>query len=237
VVKNQPQRTGVHGGFFTALFFRPFRCVRRGFLALGAILRGLDRTGKIRYTKTMKSAWIFLADGFEEVEALTPFDYLKRAGVEARLVSISSATTVTGSHGLVAQAAAGIGSVLDAPLPDAVVLPGGGLGAKNLAASTELDGILKKAAASDKTLVCAICASPAVVLGTKGLLAGKRWTCFPGLEKSVTDGTWVEEPVVVDGRLLTSRAAGTAGLWSVAIIEALCGREKADEVAAKVLLR
>jgi 4-methyl-5(b-hydroxyethyl)-thiazole monophosphate biosynthesis len=96
-------------------------------------------------------------------------------------------------------------------------------------------------AASGK-LVAAICASPAVVLAPLGLLAGRRYTCYPGMEDRVSggpsvDARWCEDPVVVDGHIVTSRAAGTAGLWAQTLTGLLVGEEAARKLARSVLLR
>ncbi|MEI6386524.1 MAG: DJ-1 family glyoxalase III [Spirochaetota bacterium] len=186
----------------------------------------------------MKQACVFLAEGFEEVEALTPVDYLRRAGVEVTTLAIGS-LRVTGSHGI--EVAADL-SVADAAGPaagrdwDAVVVPGGQPGSSNIAASKEAIAIIMRQSARGG-LVAAICAAPAVVLhGACGLLAGRRFTGYPGTEASVTGATFVPDRVVVDGNLITARAAGCAGEFSVAIVESLLGRDAAGELAGKVLL-
>ncbi len=190
----------------------------------------------------MKRACVFLAEGFEEVEALTPVDYLRRSGVEVTTLAIGS-LRVTGSHGIevladlsVAQALA-MGEATDRGGSwDAVVVPGGQPGSRNIAASKEATAIILHQAARGG-LVAAICAAPAVVLhGACGLLAGRRFTGYPGTEASVTGATFVPDRVVVDGNFVTARAAGAAGEFSVAIVEALLGREAARELAGKVLL-
>ena len=125
---------------------------------------------------------------------------------------------------------------LQAEMPyDAVILPGGIPGATALAASKETGELLKKMAAAGK-LICAICASPVLVLAPPGLLSGKKFTCYPGLEEKVPDGHWSEDRVVADGNLITSRAAGTTGEWAIAIIKALLGEAAAKKVADTVLL-
>ncbi|MDR3114997.1 MAG: DJ-1/PfpI family protein, partial [Treponema sp.] len=150
-----------------------------------------------------KKVLVLLAEGFEEVEAITPIDYLRRAGIEVRTVSIASGNgglQVKGSHGLVVQgdsglqelAKAGRGSVASW---DGVLLPGGMPGASHLAASETVSALVKDMAAAGK-LVAAICASPAVVLFPLGLLQGRGFTCYPGMEATVSGARWVEDKVV-----------------------------------------
>jgi 4-methyl-5(b-hydroxyethyl)-thiazole monophosphate biosynthesis len=189
-----------------------------------------------------KKLVVLLADGFEEVEAVTPVDYLRRAGLDLSTVSIGKGKTVTGSHGIPVNADTLLSELgdRDAAYWDAVILPGGMPGASNLAASAATGKLLKDMAARGK-VVAAICASPAVVLSPLGLLAGRRFTCFPGMEKQVDlslnpDSRWVEERVVVDGSLVTSRGAGTAGAFAVALIGLLLGEEEGETVARTVLL-
>ncbi|GHT76622.1 DJ-1 family protein [Spirochaetia bacterium] len=188
-----------------------------------------------------KTALVFLADGFEEVEAITPIDYLRRAGVDVITVSISDSRMVTGSHGIpvtadavLADIAASV-SAADSSVYDAMLLPGGMPGAANLAGSRGVGALLKGQAASGK-IVAAICASPAVVLAPLGLLAGRRFTCYPGMEGTVTGAKWSEERVVIDGNIVTSRGAGTAAEWAITLIGALVSKTDGEKVAGAVLL-
>ena len=183
-----------------------------------------------------KHALVFLADGFEEVEAITPIDYLRRAGIEVTTCSVGG-QMVKGSHGIVVQADTSLATQgqLKAADWDAVLLPGGIPGAPNLAASEAVSALLRDMASAGK-LVCAICASPAVVLFPLGLLKERRFTCYPGFEVEVEDGSWSEERIVVDGNLITSRGAGTAADWAVSIIATLVDKETAEGIAAKVIL-
>jgi 4-methyl-5(b-hydroxyethyl)-thiazole monophosphate biosynthesis len=197
----------------------------------------------------MKKAIVLLADGFEDVEAITPVDYLRRAGIEVVTASISERLTVTSRWG-------GIKLIADTTLTeikdqtannkepdkiskqiewDAVVIPGGMPGAPNIAASKNVNLLIKGMAAAGK-LVCAICASPVVVLAPLGLLAGKRFTCYPGLEKKTTDGEWSDARVVVDCNIITSRGAGTAGEFAIAIIGKMLDEATAKKISEAVLL-
>ncbi|MDR1839322.1 MAG: DJ-1/PfpI family protein [Treponema sp.] len=185
-----------------------------------------------------KKALVLLAEGFEEVEALTPIDYLRRAGVEVTVSAITDSLTVKGRWtGLKVTADTKLAEIAKQGTAgwDAVILPGGMPGAENLSASKET-GALLKSMASEGKLVCAICASPAVVLAPLGLLAGKKFTCYPGMEEKVTDGKWLEDRVVTDGNIITSRSAGTAGEFAVAIIKKLLDEAAGKKIADAVLL-
>jgi 4-methyl-5(b-hydroxyethyl)-thiazole monophosphate biosynthesis len=192
-----------------------------------------------------KKVIVLLAAGFEEVEAVTPIDYLRRAGIEVLIVSLDKNWVVMGSHGIQVVANTDWDDLAgeDKPKPsswDAVVVPGGLPGADNLAASKPVGDFLKGMAEAGK-LVAAICASPARVLAPLGLLEGKKFTCYPGEEKNISPSVlagagWKEDRVVVDGNLITSRGAGTAGEFAAAIIGKLASGEEAKKLAEKVLL-
>jgi 4-methyl-5(b-hydroxyethyl)-thiazole monophosphate biosynthesis len=192
-----------------------------------------------------KKVIALLAEGFEEVEAVTPIDYLRRAGIEVTVAAVNKGPTVKGSHGIqvVTDASlddlSGNGKLIPSSW-DAVVVPGGLPGADNLAASKPVGDFLKGMAEAGK-VVAAICASPARVLAPLGLFAGKEFTCYPGEEKNIsasrlTEAEWKEDRVVIDGNLITSRGAGTAGEFAVAIIGKLINDEEAKKLAGKVLL-
>ncbi|MCL2759565.1 MAG: DJ-1/PfpI family protein [Treponema sp.] len=183
-----------------------------------------------------KKAIVLLADGFEDVEAVTPVDYLRRAGIEVTTASISQNLTVTSRWGEIKLTAdTTLTETLNQDIYDAVILPGGIPGATALAASKETGEFLLKMAAAGK-LICAICASPVLVLAPLGLLTGKNYTCYIGFEEKITDGKWSDARVVTDGNLITSRAAGTTGEWAIAIIEKLLDKETAKKIAGTVLL-
>jgi 4-methyl-5(b-hydroxyethyl)-thiazole monophosphate biosynthesis len=184
-----------------------------------------------------KRAIILLADGFEDVEAVTPIDYLRRAGIDVTTASISQSLTVTSRWGEIKLTADAVIFELTGQSKDwdAVILPGGMPGAASLAASEETSVLLQEMSADGK-LICAICAAPAVVLAPLGILSGKKFTCYPGLEEKVTGGTWSDDRVVTDGNIITSRGAGTAGEFAIAIIEKLTDKETAKKIADTVLL-
>jgi 4-methyl-5(b-hydroxyethyl)-thiazole monophosphate biosynthesis len=185
-----------------------------------------------------KKVIVFLADGFEEVEAVTPIDYLRRAGIEVCTVSIGGAVEVKGARGIRVTADTSLAQLKaqgQAASWDGVLVPGGMPGASNIAASKDAGTLLKDMAAAGK-LVCAICASPAVVLAPLGLLQDRRFTCFPGMEEQVSGAKWSKEKVVIDGNIITSRAAGTAAAWASAIIGKLINEGAAQKLAESVLL-
>jgi 4-methyl-5(b-hydroxyethyl)-thiazole monophosphate biosynthesis len=123
---------------------------------------------------------------------------------------------------------------------DAVLLPGGMPGASNIAASAGAGALIEELHAAGK-LVCAICAAPAVALAPLGILAGRRFTCYPGTEKQAVqiqkDAEWSEDPVVIDGNLITSRGPGTAGAWALAIAGKLAGEGTAKKIAEAALFQ
>lgn len=178
--------------------------------------------------------YIILADGFEEIEALSPADILRRGGVEVRLAGVKG-RTVTGSHGIKVEADCLLSEADPADCEFAVV-PGGLRGVTNLLASDETEAFLRGVYAAGKP-VGAICAGPRV-LAKAGILAGKRATCYPGVEAQilqVCDAAMTQEsPVITDGRVITSRAAGTACDFGLAILGALRGPEAAEKVRAAI---
>ena len=184
-----------------------------------------------------KKVLVLLADGFEEVEVITPIDYLRRAGISVTVAAINDNVTVKGSHGIQVVADACLKSTLKETW-DGVVVPGGLPGADNIAASKDAGDFLTTMNAAGR-LVCAICAAPARVLSPLGLLTGKKFTCYPGEEKKALSACpnteWKQDRVVVDGNLITSRGAGTAGEFAFAIIDSLLGDGEGKKISDKVL--
>jgi 4-methyl-5(b-hydroxyethyl)-thiazole monophosphate biosynthesis len=178
-----------------------------------------------------RKAIIVFAEGFEEVEALTPADVLRRAGVDVALVGLER-LVVEGAHGIALQMDR---TLREREEVDAVILPGGMPGAENLSRSKTLLNILRGQLKSGK-MVAAICASPGLVLGRNGLLKGRRATCYPGFEKHFgADAMFVEERVVKDGNLITSRGPGTAFDFALALTKELAGEKRAEEVGKGML--
>lgn len=173
--------------------------------------------------------YIFLANGFEEVEALAPIDILRRAGISVCSVGIGG-RTITGSHGITVTADTSDNEFDPADMRDieAVILPGGMPGAANLDASPAVDAALRAADAAGAYL-CAICAAP-LVLGRRGYLGGYAATCFPGFEGELRGALVAADRVVTDRRRITAAGMGVAIEFGLAITAALCGAEKANEL-------
>ncbi|MBP5284093.1 MAG: DJ-1/PfpI family protein [Treponema sp.] len=201
----------------------------------------------------MKKIAVFLAPGFEEIEALTVVDYLRRAGQDVVTVSVPAengtvlSTIVEGSHR--------ISVVCDLLLrdfinkmngeePDAAYFPGGMPGASNLAANQYLFQLITKMERRGK-LVAAICAAPAVVLAPVGVLASRKWTCYPGMENNLAEycGSEVKAeeltenshhipdiPFVFDNNVLTGRGPGTAEQFAMKFVELVAGEETARKI-------
>jgi len=179
-----------------------------------------------------KKALVILADGFEETEAITPIDILRRAGMDVTIAFIGK-TSVKGAHDINILADKNINEV-DTDF-DVCVLPGGMPGAANLAASGKVQNIIREMD-KNKKLIAAICASPAIVLGPMGILKNKTATCYPGMENQFdSDVEFREEKVVVDGNIITSRGVGTSLLFSLSIVEYLFGKELRDNLQKKTV--
>ncbi|MBQ7322745.1 MAG: DJ-1/PfpI family protein [Clostridia bacterium] len=177
--------------------------------------------------------YMFLANGFEEVEALCPLDLLRRAGVEVKTVAVGAPDLrVTGSHGITVVADMAESEFADAA-PEMIILPGGMPGSTNLDKSAAVDAALQAAVASDGYLA-AICAAP-MVLGKRGLLSGKRAICFPGFEEYLQGATVAEEKVVCDGKCITAAGMGVALPFGLALVSALRGKEAASALHRAVL--
>ena len=174
--------------------------------------------------------YVFLANGFEEVEAVTSIDFLRRCGLDVRTVGVSGPVAV-GSHKIPVVCDMTVGEITP-ELADAVILPGGMPGTLNLEASGEVRNAVRWCAENDKW-IGAICAAPSV-LGHMGFLNGKKATCFPGFEQELAGAEVRNEPVVRDGKIITSRGAGTASQFAFALVEALCSREEAMKMKAGV---
>lgn len=176
----------------------------------------------------MSKAYIFLAEGFEEIEALTVVDFLRRAEIEISMVSVTGDKKVKGSHQITVLA-----DILfeEASFEDADILifPGGMPGTTNLMKHEGLDKLLREFHKKNKN-IAAICAAPSV-LGSKGLLAGKRATCYPGFESKLTGSITADQDVVVDGNIITSKGPGTAMDFSLALISKLVGKDTAKRIA------
>ena len=175
--------------------------------------------------------YIFLANGFEEVEALCPLDILRRAGLEVKTVGIGG-DVIEGSHHITVHADLPDFMYND-PAPEMIILPGGMPGARNLDASEVVDSALDTASKNGAYLT-AICAAP-MVLGKRGYLAGRRATCFPGFEKYLDGATLADKRVVRDGKVITAAGMGVALDFGLELVSALKGIDAAESIRAAVL--
>ncbi len=182
----------------------------------------------------MAKTLIFLADGFEEIEALTVVDLLRRAGIDITMTSIMGRKSVKGSHGIAIEADALLEEA-DFDSADMLILPGGQPGTTNLFACEPLKDRIKEFNDKGK-LLSAICAAP-TVYGKMGLLEGKKATCYPGCEKDLIGADTQITEVIKDGNFITSRGMGTAIPFGLAIIEEYLGSDAAEDMAKKIVFR
>ena len=178
--------------------------------------------------------YIMLAEGFEEVEALTVVAIVRRAGIEANTVSITSDNEVTGAHGIVVKADEIMADV-DLRNSGLVVLPGGMPGALNLRNDATLCAVLKERAEKERP-IAAICAAP-YILGELGILRGKKATCYPGFEDKLLGATYTAAMVERDGNIITAKGPAAAMAFGFAIVELLGSVYKANEVAEGMLYK
>ena len=179
----------------------------------------------------MKKVYVFLADGFEDVEALIPIDVLRRGGVDVTTVSISDFPLVNSAHGVNVEADIMIeqGDFSDA---DLIFLPGGMPGATNLFANKDVcKAVVDQYAAGKK--VAAICASPAVVLAPLGILEGKKATCYPGFENVLAENnaSYTGDLFTVDGNVTTGEGPAAAFPFAYELLAQLVNKQTADQIA------
>lgn len=183
----------------------------------------------------MEKTYVFLADGFEEIEALATVDLLRRAGIEVETVSINPTLAVRGAHNMEVAA-----DILLENCPEEAnmfILPGGMPGAKNLAENARVCRLLTAQHKAGKK-IAAICAAPAVVLAPLGIINEYEATCYPGFEEAVTAGGahHKNQRVVVDRNVITANGPSSAIPFALSIIESLKGQDAADKVAEGILL-
>jgi 4-methyl-5(b-hydroxyethyl)-thiazole monophosphate biosynthesis len=181
----------------------------------------------------MKKVLVHFAHGFEEIEAITPVDVLRRAGCEVVTVSVTGTHEVTSTRGL---------TVLtdrlfvesDYEHADMIVLPGGQPGADNL---NKHEGLKKQIEIlnSRGKFIAAICAAP-LVLGSTGILKGKKATCYPGVEKLLMGAIFTNSDVEIDGNIITGRGPGLALKFSLALVEKLMGSVKVEDLKKAMLI-
>ena len=178
--------------------------------------------------------YTFLAEGFEEIEALTVVDLGRRAGIDIQTVSVTNSKDVTGARGITVLA----DTLMDEvrwDQADMLILPGGMPGTKNLEACGELMTHIDEMSHSGRN-ISAICAAP-TILGHRGILKGRRACCYPGLEDQLEGAVVCRDSAVTDGNIITSRGMGCAIDFALAIIEKLMSKDKADEIAKSIVYR
>lgn len=188
------------------------------------------------YDILLMKNYVFLAEGFEEVEALTPVDVLRRADMDVKTVSITDSHKVKGAHGITVEADITFKQA-DFSDTDWLIVPGGMPGAANLHAFSPLNDLLKVHAMNGGH-IAAICAAPAVVLAAAGLLEGKEATAYPGFEDGLEAGgaTHKDARVVVDGKTVTSNGPSSALVFALKLVSISKGEDVAQQVAAGMLL-
>ncbi len=190
----------------------------------------------ITFNMKSQTSYIFLAPGFEEIEALATVDAMRRAGMKVAEVAVADTKNVTGATGQTVIADSLIAEINPADA-EWIIIPGGQPGADNLHHSSKISEIIKNQF-DHGGKIAAICAGPAVVLAPLGILKGKKATCYPGLGEMIeaAGGTYVKQEVVVDGNLITSEGPGTTLKFAKAIISASAGKQKADETLGSMLV-
>lgn len=179
----------------------------------------------------MSLVYTFLAEGFEEIEALTVVDILRRARIEAKTVSISGKYEVKGSHNIEVKTDL-LFEEADFDKADVIFLPGGIPGTPNLAAHEGLAERIREFNDKGKRLA-AICAAPSIY-GEMGLLKGKKATCYPGYEDKLTDAECNGAKVVTDGNITTAKGMGVTVELGLELVRLLDSEEKADDIAKKI---
>ena len=171
--------------------------------------------------------YLLLADGFEELEALSPLDILRRGGIDIKTVGVSG-KEVTGSHGITVTADILPEEAIE--IPELVIFPGGMPGSLNLDSAAITDTLIERTLKNGGALA-AICAAP-LILGKRGLLKGKKAICYPGFESYLEGALIADTPVVTDGAFTTAKGMGVAFEFGLALLARLTSKEKADEIAA-----
>lgn len=208
-------------------------------------LKRLKKYIKVRkaYKKLTKKGmvntmvYLFLADGFETIEALTVVDMVRRAKIDIETVSIQETKQVVSAHQIPVTADRVLDDVVDQDA-DMYVFPGGMPGTTNLRANETLMGMLQKQRDANK-YIAAICAAPALIFENMGYLKGKKATCYPSFDDQLKNGgvDWSPEGAVIDGNIITGRGMGTAIDFASAIISVLASKEKAKEIEDSIVYK
>lgn len=178
---------------------------------------------------------LFLADGFEEVEALTTVDYLRRQGIIVDMVSITDENKVKGAHDIVVLADRVLEDLGEFHQYDGVIIPGGIPGATNLRDNSKVIEVVKEIYSNGK-LAAAICAGP-IVLERAGILRDKKVTSYPGFSGDLKDSIYDEEDVVIDGNIITARGPALAVDFAIEIIRYLLGDKEVEELKKDILYK
>ena len=180
----------------------------------------------------MKKIGVFLAEGCEEIEALTVVDVVRRAGLEVVMISVSGEKQVKGAHDITFLTDIPA-EYMDYDMLDGIVLPGGMPGTLNLGDNETVQKTIREFADQGK-MVAAICAAPSV-LGEAGLLTGKKATCYPGFEDKLMGAFPCEDEVVVDGNVITSRGMGTAIPFALEIVKYFAGEDVSKQLGKSII--
>lgn len=175
--------------------------------------------------------YLFLADGFEEIEAITPIDIFRRANIDVTTISITEEKIVRGAHNILV-VADNLFTEVDFNDNDLLYLPGGMPGTKNLQAYEGLKNLLIKQAGANKK-IAAICAAP-LILGKLGLLKGKEAICYPGFEDQLEGAVLSKEKIVTTEFISTAKGAGLSIPFALKLVENLKGKTLADQVATAI---
>ena len=180
----------------------------------------------------MKTVIVFLADGFEECEALASVDLMRRAGINVVTASVMGRLEVTAAHNVLIRADV-LAEEADYDFADMIVLPGGGIGTQNLAKSETVKQ--QCISFAENKMVAAICAAPTVLAGL-GLMEGRTATCYPGMENLMHGAVMVPARTVTDGNIITGQAPGAAYVFALELIRTLLGSDTADRIASDIVL-
>jgi protein deglycase len=174
----------------------------------------------------MKKAVVIIAKGFEEIEAITPIDILRRAGIHVTTLGVGS-KSIKGSHDVVLICDSTVEEYKE--IPDVIIIPGGMPGALNISLSEVSMSLINDLYNRGK-LIAALCASPGVVLGATSILNGRTFTCYPGFEERVTGGTYSDNSVVIDKNVITARGPGSAMDFALIITSTLLDADAAEKI-------
>lgn len=175
--------------------------------------------------------YCFLAEGFEELEAIAPIDLIKRAGIEVKTVGVDG-DTVTGSHNIIFKTDLTDGDIVLSDKLSGIILPGGMPGTINLENNENVQKAIDYCCKNGK-LICAICAAPSI-LGHKNLLEGKVAIAYPGFEKDLYGAEISDKHVAVSGNIITAKGAGVAVDFGLEIVAYLKGRELSDKIKEQI---